>query len=66
MVRPPGGVTSSSTGMLETGIWPFGVSTASEKTAFTPGSSHMGAKRRASEFSNWVKRARFFVPSASS
>jgi hypothetical protein len=63
--RPPPRSLVFSTGMLETPIWPLGASTVRPNTDLIPGSSHMGARRRASEFSNWVKRARF-LPSLSS
>ena len=49
-------------GMLETAISPLGTVAVSWNVAFRPGSSQQGTKRRASEFSNWVNRARFAPP----
>jgi hypothetical protein len=45
--------------MLEIGMRPAGTVAVRVKVAFRAGSSQQGTKRRASAFSNWVKRERF-------
>ena len=51
-----------ATGMLDTAIRSAGTVTSRVKVALRFGSSQEGTKRRASEFSNWVKSARFLPP----
>ena len=48
--------------MLEIAIRSAGTVTSRVKVAFLFGSSQEGTKRRASEFSNCVNRARFLPP----
>ena len=62
---PPGSFSSDAAGMLETAISASGSVTVRAKVDLMPGSSQHGRKRLASEFSNWVNRARLEPPAAS-
>ena len=54
---PPATSLEAAAGMLETAISAEGTVAVRVKVAFLLGSSQLGTKRRASEFSNWVNSA---------
>ena len=62
---PSARLTVFATGMLETTICLAGVAAVSVKLALIAGSSHIGAKRRASDASNCVTIMRCLPPAPS-